>query len=110
MRVYWLNDKLKAQLEDADFLVRKYDQVVAKKVAQRLREIGESRHYGLIPSASRKHAIKEGSNFLYFAVDVPGLREKRGKLRLLFRPHGEHDISRIETIVDVIIIGLKDYH
>ncbi len=110
MEIYWITTQLKTELEDEAFLTKRYDQKVARKVAQRLREIGAAPSYAKLPPATGKHPIKEGSRFLYFAVDVPGLGEKRGKLRLLFKPFGEYNSAHVETIVAVVILGLDDYH
>ena len=111
MEIYWKNDKLKKQLEDGSFLESKYDKKIARKVAQRLIELSEAPNYAKLPISSGKHPIKTGKKFLYYAVDVPGRGDRgRGQLRLLFKPCGEYDLARIETIMSVVIIGLEDYH
>lgn len=110
MEIYWQNDQLKLKLEDSGYLSRTYDKKVAKVVAQRLLEIAKAPTYAQLPPATGKHPIKEGKKFLYFAVDVPSIGEKRGKYRLLFKPFGAHDMAHIETICAVVIIGIDDYH
>lgn len=110
MEIQWKNGALKKQLEDDKWLGKTYDLKVARNVARRLVEIGKAEHYGKLPLSTRKHPINEGNKFLYYAVDVPGIGEKRGKLRLLFRPYGDHDPAHVETITAVEIVGLEDYH
>lgn len=110
MEIHWDSDKLKSELENEIFLTKKYDRKVARNVVRRLLEIDQAPSYAKLPQHTGKHPIKDGKRFLYFAVDVPGARKKRGKLRLLFRPYGEHDMAHIETIRAVVIVGLGDYH
>jgi hypothetical protein len=110
MEIYWISTKLKNNLENEGYLSKEFDPKVAKKVAQRLKELGSATSYAQLPPATGKHPIREGKKFLYFAVDIPGKGEGRGKLRLLFRPYGEHDLAHIETITAIVIISLEDYH
>ena len=110
MDIYWKSDKLRQELEDKEFLGSKYDQRFADKVVQRIREIGSAPSYAQLPPSTGKHPIKNGKKFLYYAVDLPGLGEKRGKYRLLFYPYGDYDFAHIETIVAVTILGIDDYH
>ena len=110
MDIYWDSDKLKKELENSDFLKKKYDQRMAEKVAQRLREIGAAFSYAQLPPSTGKHPIKDGKKFLYYAVDLPGIGEKRGKYRLTFKPYGEYDLVHVETITAVVILGITDYH
>ena len=110
MNIYWKNEQLRLELEDERYLAKKYDKKVARQVAKRLRELGAAPSYAQLPAASNPHPIKEGPRFLYYAVDVPGLGDRRGKLRLLFIPYGDYNIERVETITEVVIQGLEDYH
>lgn len=110
MDIQWNSDKLKKDLENEDFLRKEYDPRLAKKVAQRLREIGSAPTYAQLPHSTGKHPIKEGNKFLYFVVDLPELGMKRGKYRLAFKPYGDHDLAHIETIKAVLILGIIDYH
>lgn len=110
MEIHWSSAKLKKDLQDGRFLTRSYDEKVAKKVAQRLQEIAAAPSYAQLPPASRPHPIWDGNEFLYYAVDVPGIGEARGKLRLTFTPYGEHDLAHVETITAVVITGLTNYH
>jgi hypothetical protein len=110
MEIHWGDLELKKRLESAEFLERKYDKKVARQVSKRLRELGAFRHYGLLPGSMHSHPLNFGKEGKCFAVDVPGIGEKRGKLRLLFRPYGDHDISRVETITKIVIIDLRNYH
>lgn len=110
MEIHWEDDTLKKRLEDNKWLEKTYDEKVGRNIAQRLVEIDNSKHYGKLPPYAHPHPIKEGKKFLYYAVDVSGRGEGRGRLRLLFRPYGEHDLARVETITAVVILGLEDYH
>lgn len=110
MEIHWRDDALKKDLQDAEWLLREYDERVARNVARRLLELEKSASYAKLPLHTGKHPIKEGKKFLYYAVDVPGLREGRGKLRLLFRPYGQYDLAHVETICAVVIVGLENYH
>ena len=91
MEIHWKSEKLRKELEDFDHLKSQFDEKVAKNVAKRLREIGAFSTYADLPPNARKHSIKDGNKFRYFAVDLPGRGGGRGKWRLIFRPHGEKD-------------------
>ena len=110
MQIIWHDEKTKKQCEDIDFLTRTYDMKLAKKLAQRLIELELSEDYVKVPVSSRKHSIKQGKKFLYFAVDLPTLGDKRGKYRLTFIPIGEYDMENQKTITSIKILGIENYH
>ncbi len=110
MDVYWKSKKLKSQIEDLKYLSKKYDRKVARNVVKRMKEIQSFPSYADLPASSHKHPIKEGKNFLYFAVDLPNIGSGRGKWRLIFEPYGDYDMSDYHTIRAVKIIGIEDYH
>lgn len=107
MDIYWPDPLLKRNLESAQYLKGKYDKKVAVKLAQRLVELGDADTYAEIPPAAHPHPSPYPG---IYAVDVPGVGEKRGKLRLLFRPKGKYDSAHLKTITAIEIIGLKNYH
>lgn len=110
MDIYWKSDKLKKDLENKGFLEQTYDKRVAAKIVQRLLEIATAPSYAQLPPASGRHPIKEGNKFLYYAVDLPGVGMKRGKNRLIFSPYGNYDLSHVETITAIVVLGIVNYH
>lgn len=110
MQITWVNDKIRKQCEDANFLIKKYDKKLAKKLSQRLVELDDVDNYSKLPASSGKHSIKQGKKLLYFAVDLPTVRGKRGKYRLTFLPVGKFDLANQTTINSIEILGIRDYH
>ena len=111
MEIYWKNKKLRLQLEDLSFLQKKYDIKTAHNIVKRLQEIKYSPSYVNLPPSSRKHSIKDGKKFKYFAVDLPSTGSGRGKWRLIFIPYGKDvDMSNQKTITSIEIMGIIDYH
>ncbi|MFA6918188.1 MAG: hypothetical protein WC285_05175 [Candidatus Gracilibacteria bacterium] len=110
MEIHWKNERLRRELEDFNRLKTKFDEKVAKNVVKRLREIGAFPSYADLPPNTRKHSIKDGNKFRYFAVDLPSLGGGRGKWRLTFIPHGEYDMANQTTIIAVEILGIENYH
>jgi len=71
MEIRWKSKRLKSELENNDFLESLYGKKVARNVVKRLNEIKYSDSYTDIPSNAKKHSVKKGNKFLYFAVDLP---------------------------------------
>jgi len=110
MEIHWKSEKLRKELEDFCHLKAQYDEKVAQNVAKRLREIESFPSYADIPPNARKHSIKDGNKFRYFAVDLPSRGAGRGKWRLTFIPHDEYDLANQKTITSVEILGIENYH
>ncbi len=110
MKIHWRSEKFKKELENKALLLSTYDKKMARNISRRLIELEEAENYAKVPTYSGKHSIKEGKKFLYFAVDLPGRSEKRGKNRLLFRPYGDYDLSNSSTIKEIEILQIKNYH
>ncbi len=110
MEIHWKSEKLRREMEDFDLLKSMYDEKMALNVARRLKEIKSFPFYTDLPPNTRKHSVKQGKKFLYFAVDLPNIRGGRGKWRLIFEPHGKYDLANQKTIVAVKIIGIENYH
>lgn len=110
MQVGWINERTKNRLEDSEYLVRNFGEKGARSVVQRILELRNAPSYAHLPRHTRPHPIKQGKKFLYYAVDVPSERERRGKNRLLFKPDGDYDLAHVETIKSVVILGVDNYH
>lgn len=110
MKINWTSDKIKEQFQSKDYLLRKYDQKLAEKLSLRMIELADVENYSKLPTNSFRHSIKKGKRFCHFAIDLPSIRTKRGKYRLVFVPDGEYDMANQSTITSIKILGIIDYH
>ena len=110
MKILWENERLKQRMEDQSYLIRRYGEKIARKLVQRLIELADAPTYGELPRASNPHKLKGNKKFPRCAVDVPGKGGGRGRLRLVFTPHGVDDETNLKAVNEITLLGIEDYH
>jgi len=94
---------LKRECNSFGLLQKNYGQENAKKIYQRILELQAAPSLIDLPLQSRPHPLSNNLDGL-FAVDV------KHPYRILLKPDGDFDENNYESITDIKIFGIKDYH
>lgn len=110
MEIYWKNKRVRAEMEDSKYLLKHFDKKEVKNINAIFFSLKRARVLAELPRRFRCHLLK-GEKKGQFAIDIPGLKGKRGGNRLLLRPAGENagetDLSKIECIQ---VFSIENYH
>lgn len=105
MKIHYSSKRLKRILEDEILIKRNYGAKDGASICNRLSELRAANSLNEIPATPppRRHKL-QGNKDGCWAVSY----SKNN--RIIFKPQGEFDIERLETIKEIEIINLEDYH
>lgn len=104
MTIHYISKKDKKILTDERLILRHYGRL-AKKVMYRLSELRAANSLNDIPPIPppRRHKL-EGNYKNEWGIDVSK------NYRIVIGPYGTYDINNLETIKEIVLIRIEDYH
>lgn len=104
MKIHYSSRKLEKILTNERLIFRHYGRM-AQKVMNRLSEIRAATSLNDIPSVPppRRHKL-QGEYKNEWGIDVSK------NYRVVLEPYGVFDINNIETITEILIIRIENYH
>ncbi len=110
MNIYWKDKKVKELFQSEEKLQKEgLDKKEIRNLFTAINFLKKRPSINKMPRRYNCHPIK-GTDTLYYALDIPSVSSGRGKNRIILKPVGNFDKAHIETITDVKIIEIKDYH
>ncbi|OPF51561.1 plasmid maintenance system killer protein [Clostridium baratii] len=105
MEIHFDSKKLEKIFTDERQIYKKFKREHAKKITARLTELKGANSLSEIPQTPppRRHKLV-GNYKNCWGIDYSPNH------RIIFEPKGEFDINKLETIIEINIIGFEDYH